>query len=445
MRSSEFTLEARRNPQQNPKESVMDVLDELIPKAEQLPGIDLPNLFVSFTKIPKLGINPGSRYNTPLGIYSYNAKTVLNYVDFAAGDMRALPFAGNQPWANIFSVSGNIVDLQAIDESQPIQYYERLYSGLLQRDVAAWRVDEIRDYIATLSTNKVGEARVGSPGGILWYVTWALSNSARMKNTLNSSKPPVIWNKIFRLMGIDGFVDREGIIHPSEPYQAVFFNMKSITPIRQMANTYSRSSISKAQEQGAAAKLQLVALRKLISQATTPEEIIQIVYSTTNRMSNNLVTNRSVGALLNKIPLQLRYQVLQLDPTIIKYFNRKLPQDIQAILLSPYMHIVGEIDVNRVVNFDTMIRMLSDAFRTTVSGVNSEFGLGYTWRKTLVAVLSQYLNNIPPDKMYSAFMQYREIPPAIWAKAMLEVSMPMKPDLKAQLEKIKKYGGYIDL
>ncbi|MEI7488797.1 MAG: hypothetical protein WCJ72_15595, partial [Chryseobacterium sp.] len=52
------------------------------------------NLVVTFTKIDKVGINPTSGYDTPLGIYLYP----LNYV---IERQLYMPFAGNKPYFNV--------------------------------------------------------------------------------------------------------------------------------------------------------------------------------------------------------------------------------------------------------------------------------------------------------------------------------------------------------
>ena len=51
--------------------------------------------------IPKVGINPKSKYNTPNGIYSYPLTTKI-YRDMSRGE---LPFAQNQPYFSIFKIS----------------------------------------------------------------------------------------------------------------------------------------------------------------------------------------------------------------------------------------------------------------------------------------------------------------------------------------------------
>ena len=60
--------EARSNPGQNAKLSGHPAAVKF------LQGKDLNRYGVSMTSIPKLGINPGSNYNTPVGIYFYPAE-----------------------------------------------------------------------------------------------------------------------------------------------------------------------------------------------------------------------------------------------------------------------------------------------------------------------------------------------------------------------------------
>ena len=70
-------VEARKNPELNPKESVNKQLKDLYDATtDTIPGSNIKNLFVSFTDLDKLGINPTSRYNTPIGIYAYPAEYV---------------------------------------------------------------------------------------------------------------------------------------------------------------------------------------------------------------------------------------------------------------------------------------------------------------------------------------------------------------------------------
>ena len=92
------------------------------------------NLFVSLTAIPKLGINPRSHYNTPLGVYAYPAEYVVQKVGRKL-PLDKLPFAGEEPWANIFRVKddSNIIDLDEVTEEMYDQYCQRFAEILNKR------------------------------------------------------------------------------------------------------------------------------------------------------------------------------------------------------------------------------------------------------------------------------------------------------------------------
>jgi hypothetical protein len=85
--------EARKNPEQNPKVSINQAIRQRLNKTKDKIDGAITNLFVSFTEIDKLGINPGSRYDTPLGIYAYPAKYVMHRIGNEREAAR-LPFAG---------------------------------------------------------------------------------------------------------------------------------------------------------------------------------------------------------------------------------------------------------------------------------------------------------------------------------------------------------------
>ena len=74
------------------------------------PFKDDPDVFITFTKILKVGINPGSEYNTPNGVYTYPLKEAWKmYVDKDAG-MLYVPFAGKSPFVTAIRRKGKFVD-----------------------------------------------------------------------------------------------------------------------------------------------------------------------------------------------------------------------------------------------------------------------------------------------------------------------------------------------
>ena len=59
-------LEARKNPDKNPKESINSAFIRREKETTDFTAGDVRNSFVSMTLIDKLGINPKSKYDTPL-------------------------------------------------------------------------------------------------------------------------------------------------------------------------------------------------------------------------------------------------------------------------------------------------------------------------------------------------------------------------------------------
>jgi hypothetical protein len=249
-------IEARRNPEQNPKISVNQYITQALASAQLLPNTGFKNLFVSFTDLPKLGINPSSRYHTPIGIYAYPAEYVIykttQYSNISSTmAMTALPFAGGKDWANIFRArsGANIIDLGKFTEAQYNEYCDKLKALLtklpieyrnqpLDSDTATKYIDKLMD-----AANK--SARVNTPGGKFWYVT------LRLSEVMNTNRTTIAWNEIFRRLGIDGFVDPDReIIHPSEPTQAVFFSGRAVELLDTVANKYSPTKMKSRQEVG---------------------------------------------------------------------------------------------------------------------------------------------------------------------------------------------------
>ena len=116
MRATEFISEVRKNPKLNPKVSINQaVIDRMNATSSTVAGT--LNAFVSFTQLEKLGINPQSTYDTPIGIYAYPIKYVYEQIEHHKS-ADELPFAGGARFANLFSVRGNIINIGALNEAE---------------------------------------------------------------------------------------------------------------------------------------------------------------------------------------------------------------------------------------------------------------------------------------------------------------------------------------
>lgn len=271
---STFLTEARKNPDQNPKVSLYDVaekyqkdsmifmsfvsdvnlvraskkikdvnsdkLDNLDPikstwkdeemvhlvwekQAEKLKKQDESSAGFGF----KIGINPKSGYNTPIGIYCYSVKETMQRYAKPTSRRIIVPFAGQQP---------GVYFIRPKDKSKILDLGYMTYRNY-KRDEKKIREMLIhdrklkKDFDVSLMVNHAKTtAKVQSPGGWLWNLTrWtahATKDAIEGGQLKNQKGVTVRWNKIFRDLGYQGAIDSKGkgIIHEAEPWQAVFFS-----------------------------------------------------------------------------------------------------------------------------------------------------------------------------------------------------------------------------
>jgi hypothetical protein len=180
--------------------------------------------FFTMTEINKLGINPHSTYDTPLGIYSYPLTS--EFYDMLLKS--ELPFAGDAEFVQIFrpKPGANVLTLgfkqQKFDE----------LCKLVEDEVESW-TDE--DFYSKAYDKAFKTASGKTFSSIFWNLT-----------RLVASQNPVKWRSLFLSIGIDGVNDPgNGIIHQNEPEQAVFFNTKAIEHL----DTIDNPSLMKAPKQ----------------------------------------------------------------------------------------------------------------------------------------------------------------------------------------------------
>lgn len=271
-------LEARSNPDKNPKTSALDELKKYSGRKD---------VFVSYTtdvgewshtkgakgdraynsgvrgnnnqRGSKIGINPSSTYDTPIGIYTYP-------IDYVLDRDGKVDFAEEAPYIQVLQAQGNILYLNQVT----------------QKDV---------DELELLSRLGVHEALVDSPGGEFWNILYRWADSIRDGTLPPEPEEPSLadymdlydteeeaeeayneayweyqgefaeYNKavakegvlgrimasILRKLGYDGVVDYDwnkksgqGIIHHNEPSQAFFLSMKPLTLLETIHNVKRR-------------------------------------------------------------------------------------------------------------------------------------------------------------------------------------------------------------
>jgi hypothetical protein len=323
--------EARKNPELNPKESVNKQLQDLYDATtDTIPGSNIKNLFVSFTDLDKLGINPTSRYNTPIGIYAYPAEYVLEKIG-EKQSTQLLPFAGDKPWVNIFRATGNVVYLDGIPSKDYPQYLKMLKDAFVSKTMSEDDFDHLFRQARAGTTHKTSS-------GILWYFTKLLADYVDQQ-TVDKTKPntktgaksaSVIWQSILRkTLNIDGMVDDgEGIIHENEPTQAVFFNPAAIEVVKRIPNKYNpitmKARVKRGEEKAEDLKMYLEMLRKHLNKNPSIESL------------NNFLLMRD-ERLIRYLSKETRIKLLNFNPRLINYLGRGISKEEYqtAVLKAP--------------------------------------------------------------------------------------------------------------
>lgn len=191
--------------------------------------INEDGVYVTFTEINKVGINPTSEFDTPLGIYCYPIKEAYNYYVKRKGKkdfIQSLPFANKNPFFSIIKEkdSNKIIKNNIYTEEQLSEDFLKI------KKIYKTKFNNSEDYFNYIlkTQSKNIPYNIKTPIAKIFYLTYRAAK-----------KDPIKWNKMFRYLGYEGFVDPGySIIHENEPCQAVFFSVKNINVIGTYDNRY---------------------------------------------------------------------------------------------------------------------------------------------------------------------------------------------------------------
>lgn len=250
MRLTEL-FEARRNADVNTDGRLTDRMSSAFGFLSQFRPItgDLPNYFVTFTEIPKVGINPRSKYQTPLGIYTY---PIVPQIVRAHTD-KSLPFAGAENYISVVKAAVPESAILWLDDTGSYSGYDRDHQKLLSFMMNGYGDGaDVEGFL-----QRAGEAAYEprDTQSRIWNETrWVASAEAFMRgsnhvrsleeveNWLDAGKDipgvAVNWNYVLRkVLGYSAVVDLDtGTIHENEPLQAVFLSMDAIRLVDQRRN-----------------------------------------------------------------------------------------------------------------------------------------------------------------------------------------------------------------
>ena len=273
-----YLEEKRRNPELNPKIDIIRALER---------RQDDPDIYISFVEdvgVPdgavsgfKIGINPKSRYNTPTGIYTYPLKQA--FAEYANERTRILdvPFAGSRPMVYVLKARGKLLDLFSYNSADYDKDIVKLRKIMIKWEMKKNKISEALAWEMFKGIEYMGleGSRIKTIGGKFWNVSrlafyrmvgnletkiiqtkyqgevMPMFKDKKMKADFNNQtvrielkvrnegkQGTIKWNKLFRDLGYDGAVDKgsQGIIHPAEPMQAVFFSTKGFKVLDMVMN-----------------------------------------------------------------------------------------------------------------------------------------------------------------------------------------------------------------
>lgn len=196
--------------------------------------------FIHFGSINKLGVFPRSKYKNPVGIYCYPLIEEI-FGQLISGK---LPFAQEQENLILFTAkeNANIIEIESGEDDffqfEMEDYFSALkklremnYEKIIRERVISWGFDKeklietierffrdnegLKEFHEFFNIKEFTSRPI--PIGFLWYVCYKILKNQK------------VWNIFLRKIGIHGLVDYGvGLIHPSEPIQALFLTREAV-------------------------------------------------------------------------------------------------------------------------------------------------------------------------------------------------------------------------
>lgn len=278
------------------KFSEIDILQQFVSTS------DIPRYYFTMTNLPKVGINPQSKYNTPIGVYTYPC--TAEYIERLISN--TLPFQTHAPYVSI---------LEDVKPHNKLLVSKKREGAITSRD----EFEELMAKAASLSGKKEHDLKNAE-----------LKNKHKNANfdgqlfgfTYGISKNLVKWATILRNLGFDSVYDSgSGIIHPSEPTQCVFLTPGSFKVIK-MFETKTLRKPKKDPNETRATKntYNLKTSPDKIKNASNIDQIQDVIFS------NAWITPEILTAI--KSNKQIVSQIIELGPIKWNTINPGISQSL---------------------------------------------------------------------------------------------------------------------
>jgi len=184
--------------------------------------------------IPKIGINPQTRYETPAGVYCYplSANYYHNLIE------GFLPFANDKPYVGLVKLKWSAKWLKLIDSS----------------DGTKEEADRVEQYLKDKYNFDIANAQMTprnmdfSPNSRIFVLSYFCSKEIAKKDGVRAT---IAFSKLLRELGYDGVYDSgNSIIHPSEPTQLICLNSAAYEKVGVYETSVLRSQSKRITNRG---------------------------------------------------------------------------------------------------------------------------------------------------------------------------------------------------
>ena len=327
--------------------------NEILAKYGRLPR-SMNMYYATYTVINKVGINPRSGYNTPIGIYSYPLKYVVSKIE-NYGSATAVDYMGDASYINIFKPKqvNKGWDIASYSKSDFDSDYQKLFNYfVVQKNMCS--ASEFYGIVQ----DAINNAARNSPSGRMWNFTRILAmkvadgyfnTNESVESLIDSEiitewqdkrqakRSSVVWNGILRnILKYDYVVDStgEGVIHPAEPTQAVFLSTQTLEVVDTIRN--KESGLSHKIKQ-----IEKIGLDDNKQRATARQnyEFEKLIAQNLNHVANldnlknefyRVSSPKLQRSLIQKNPINIMY-FLDFDPLVQNYAKSQTIRLIKGI------------------------------------------------------------------------------------------------------------------
>lgn len=208
---------------------VREVLSEILDRTDVYTSfmaakkhLDKNNLYLHFTNVYKLGINPQKTHADPHAVYFYPAKWILN-----EDNWKMFQYAVTMDYFFLAQVdTSNFLHIPSITKQK---------ADRIMKDVGLYDMWE-----------KYGKDFDSNPPRKFWEFLDMLNvEPGKRNNEDHNSLPHIKWNAFFKETGYDGFIDDKGIVNDGEPHQIGVFNQSTIKVLESGENKDIKSEYMK--------------------------------------------------------------------------------------------------------------------------------------------------------------------------------------------------------